>query len=74
MIGTFAVALTLGILLGLICGVQYTRTVIKNKLSQENKDISKNNVNLNKGLLYEDIDLDKNIPLAQNVSYDAVKL
>ncbi len=68
-------ALTLGILLGLICGVQYyTRTVIKNKLFQENKDISKNNVNLNKGPFYEDIDLDKNVPLAQNVSYDVVKL
>ncbi len=53
-------ALTLGILLGLICGIQYTRrTVLKNKLSKENMKISKNKAQLNNGIVNEEINKNK---------------
>ncbi len=69
-IGSFIVALILGNIMGLVCGVKYTR--YQNKQQCKTSSDYNNDMNLNKGPLYEDID--KHVELSKNVSYDVVKI
>ncbi len=57
-IGSFVLALILGLVLGLLFGVKFTRTY---------------NIGLNKGPLYDEVGIDKNVELTQNISYETVK-
>ncbi len=68
--GSFVVALILGNIMGLVCGVKYTR--YQNKKPCKTSSNSNNDMNLNKGPLYEDID--KHVEMSHNVSYDVVKI
>ena len=52
--------------MGLVCGVKYTR--YQNKQQCKTSSDSNNDMNLNKGPLYEDID--KHVEMSHNVSYD----
>lgn len=62
-IGSFVVALILGIILGLVCGVKY----------KERRMTANQSQNLNRGHLYEDIEIDEHVEISKNVSYDVVK-
>ncbi len=61
-------ALILGLVLGLLFGVKFTRTY---NVKQVNT--SMNNIDLNKGPLYEEVEIEKNVKLTQNISYETVK-
>ncbi len=65
-IGSFVVALTLGLVLAL---VKFTRT----KHVKGQTDSSNKNNDSNKGPLYEEVEMDKNVELNPNISYDIVK-
>ena len=68
-IGSFVLALILGLVLGLLFGVKYITT----KHVKGQMDSSSKNNNSNKGPLYEEVEMDKNVELTQNISYDTVK-
>ncbi len=59
----------LGLVLGLLFGVKYITT----KHVKGQMDSSSKNNNSNKGPLYEEVEMDKNVELTQNISYDTVK-
>ncbi len=61
-------ALILGLVLGLLFGLKFTSTY---KVKQINT--SKNQIDLSKGPLYDEVGLDKNVELTQNISYETVK-
>ncbi len=56
-------ALTLGLVLGLLFGVKFTRTYNAKQVNTSMK-----NIDLNKGPLYDEIEIDKNVELTQNIS------
>ncbi len=68
-IGSFVVVLILGLVLGLLFGVKFTRT----KHVKGQTDSSNKNNDSNKGPLYEEVEMDKNVELNPNISYDIVK-
>ncbi len=61
-------ALLLGLVLGLLFGVKFTTKHLKRQTDSFNK-----NNDSNKGPLYEEVEMDKNVELTQNISYDTVK-
>ncbi len=66
-------ALTLGVILGLFCGVQYARrSMIKNQ-SLDTMEASQSKIKSTKGPLYEEVELDKHVDLKENISYAIVK-
>ncbi len=67
-IGSFVLALILGLLLGLLFGVKFTRTY---NVKQVNT--SMNNNDLNKGPLYDEVEVDKTVELTPNISYETVR-
>ncbi len=67
-IGSFVLALILGLVLGLLFGVKFTRTY---NIKQVNTPMKK--IGLNKGPLYDEVGIDKNVELTQNISYETVK-
>ncbi len=67
-IGSFVLALLLGLILGLLFGVKFTRTY---NIKQVNTSMIK--IDLNKGPLYEEVEIEKNVELTQNISYETVK-
>ncbi len=67
-IGSFVLALILGLVLGLLFGIKFTRTY---NVKQVNSSMNK--IDLNKGPLYEEVEIDKNVELTQNISYETVK-
>ncbi len=67
-IGSFVLALILGLVLGLLFGVKFTRTY---NVKQVNTSMKKND--LNKGPLYEEVEIEKNVELTQNISNETVK-
>ncbi len=67
-IGSFVLALILGLILGLLFGVKFTRTY---NVKQVNSSMNK--IDLNKGPLYEEVEIEKNVELTQNISYETVK-
>ncbi len=69
-IGSFVLALILGLVLGLLFGVKFTRT--KHVKGQTDSSTNKNN-DSNKGPLYEEVEMDKNVGMNPNISYDIVK-
>ncbi len=68
-IGGFVLALLLGLVLGLLFGVKFTRTY---NIKQVN-NTSMIQIDLNKGPLYEEVEIEKNVELTQNISYETVK-
>ncbi len=73
MIGSFLLALLLGILLGFFCGVKYTRKSVNRKQAKESMDVSINALTPPRGPLYEEVELEKLVKMSQNVSYDVLK-
>ncbi len=67
-IGSFVLALILGLVLGVLFGVKFTRTY---NVKQVNSSMNK--IDLNKGPLYEEVEIEKNVELTQNISYETVK-
>ncbi len=67
-IGSFVLALILGLVLGLLFGVKFTRTY---NVKQVNTSMNK--IDLNKGPLYDEVEIEKNVELTQNISYETVK-
>ena len=67
-IGSFVVALILGLVLGLLFGVKFTTKHVRGQTDSSNK-----NNDSNKGPLYEEVEMDKNVELNPNISYDIVK-
>ncbi len=67
-IGSFVLALILGLVLGLLFGVKFTRTY---NVKQVNTSMK--NMDFNKGPLYEEVEIEKNVELTQNISYETVK-
>ncbi len=61
-------ALILGLVLGLLFGVKFTRTYNVNQVNTSMKKID-----FNKGPLYDEVGIDKNVELTQNISYETVK-
>ncbi len=61
-------ALILGLVLGLLFGVKFTRTYNDKQVNTSMKKID-----LNKGPPYEEVEIDKNVELTQNISYETVK-
>ncbi len=64
-IGSSVLALILGLFLGLLFGVKFTRTY---NVKQVNSSMNK--IDLNKGPLYEEVEIDKNVELTPNISYE----
>ncbi len=67
-IGSFVWALIQGLVLGLLFGVKFMSAY---KAKQINTSMNK--IDLNKGPLYDEVGLDKNVELTQNISYETVK-
>ncbi len=67
-IGSFVLALLLGLVLGLLFGVKFTTKHLKRQTDSFNK-----NYDSNKGPYYEEVEMDKNVELNPNISYDTVK-
>ncbi len=56
--------------MGLLCGVKFTTTKhVKRQMDSSNK-----NNDSNKGPLYEEVEMDKNVKLNPNISYETVKI
>lgn len=63
--------LVLGIVTGLLCGITCTRRTLIYKQSTGSSAL-KCDLNISKGPLYEEVEIDKHVELSQNVSYDIV--
>ena len=76
-IGTFAIALIIGISLGLLCGIKYMQKRLNRTISDQNSHVPEENAMRSmKCPVYEEVKLENEaatIDLSQNIAYEQVK-
>ena len=76
MIGSSLMTLIIGTILGWLCGVKYTRNVMKGNVSSQKSCAVRDNVNITRTIPeYEEVELEiepATIDLSQNIAYETV--